>query len=150
MKKVIFLSFISIVLIFIFTGCSQPFNPVDQNLINALNEYDDGYLQRNWDAMKNVFEYPVTVESVSSDFNETQLENKFEAIFLKYNGFWLGINYNSSNINVNGNFAIAKIEFSVWQNESKSDIQKENINIYFEKIGDTWKIYKLSRFEIDE
>lgn len=150
MKKVICLSFISIVLIFIFAGCSQPFNPVDQNLINALNEYDDGYLQRNWDAMKNVFEYPVTVESVSSDFNETQLENKFEAIFLKYNGFWLGINYNSSNITVNGNFAIAKIEFSVWQNESKSDIQKENINIYFEKIGDTWKIYKLSRFEIDE
>ncbi len=150
MKKVICLSFISIVLIFIFAGCTQPFNPVDQNLINALNEYDDGYLQRNWDAMKNVFEYPVTVESVSSDFNETQLENEFGDIFLKYNGFWLGINYNSNNITINGNFAVAKIEFSVWQNESKSDIQKENIDIYFEKIGDSWKIYKLSRFEIDE
>jgi hypothetical protein len=63
-------------------------------LIDSLNEYDDGYLQRNWDAMEKVFYYPVEVESTLTTFDETGLENKYQTIFAKYNGFWLGINYN--------------------------------------------------------
>jgi hypothetical protein len=40
--------------------------------------------------------------------------------------------------------------FSVWKNEDKSDLETKNINLYFEKNGSVWKIYKMSRFEIDD
>jgi len=150
MKKVILILFIVLSVSLVFVGCTQPINPVDQALIHSLNEYDDGYLQRNWDAMKNVFDYPVEVESKSAAFDETGLKNEYQTIFVKYNGFWLGINYNSSDITVTGDQAVAKILFSVWQNEDKSDLETENIDLYFEKNGSVWKIYKMSRFEIDD
>ncbi|MDK2951519.1 MAG: hypothetical protein PWQ77_1184 [Kosmotogales bacterium] len=150
MKKVILISFIVLSVSLVFVGCTQPFNPVDQALINSLNEYDDGYLQRNWDAMKNVFDYPVEVESTLTTFDETELETEYQTIFAKYNGFWLGVNYNSNDITVTGDKAVAKIVFSVWKNEDKSDLKTKNIDLYFEKNGSVWKIYKMSRFEIDD
>jgi len=150
MKKVISISLIVLLVSLVFVGCTQPFNPVDKALIDSLNEYDDGYLQRNWDTMKNVFDYPVEVLSTSANFDETQLENKYQTIFVKYNGFWLGVNYNSGDITVTGDQAVAKILFSVWKNEDKSDLKTEYIDLYFEKSGSVWKIYKMSRFEIDD